>query len=169
MNQFLTDLLDSSHIRDDFECEEPSLVEYLQKQSNQDKKKSLSLCFVARAKESAVIGYYTLSNYSIKAETLPSKWRLPIPKSYIEVPVTLLERLARRIDFKGTELGKDLIMDALHRSYVTSTVSVASMGIVLDPMNKRVKQIYADLGFVELVDSDKMFISMKTIKTLFAQ
>ena len=53
-------LLEKSHNRKSFECEEQSLTDYLQKQVSQDIKKRLATCFVCVDKDQNVIGYYTL-------------------------------------------------------------------------------------------------------------
>jgi len=155
-------LLDKSHDRSGFECEEISLVEYLQKQVNQDIKKNLATCFVALDAENNVIGYYTLSSESLGREIIPQKFQKKIPKNY-NAPVILLGRLARHSSQKGTGLGEHLLLDALIRSYYLSQQSIGAMAVVVDPINKFAVNFYSKYGFIQLQDNSRMFIPMHVI------
>lgn len=158
-------LLDKSHDRKDFHCEEPQLNEYLQKQVSQDVKKKLAVCFVATDKNKRVIGYYTLSSESLGREEIPDKYIKKVPKHY-NAPVILLGRLARDIKQKGTGLGEYLLIDALFRAYMLSEESIGAMAVVVDPINAYAVHFYKKYGFEQLPDSEKMFLPMHTIKQL---
>jgi len=136
-------------------------------QAGQDMKKNLAACFVLiEGKSNLVKGYYTLSNESLNRDEAPEVYKNKIPKNY-NVPVTLLGRLARDITMKGKGTGEFLLMDAIRRCYYISQKSIASMAVVVDPINKNAVDFYAKYGFILLPDSGKMFISMKTILKLF--
>lgn len=159
-------LLDKSHDRTKFSCEEESLTEYLQKQVSQDIKKSLAACFVILNAADQVIGYYTLTSESLGRESIPNEYQKKVPRNYT-APVTLLGRLARDISQKGTNMGEYLLIDALQRSYKISKESIGSMAVVVDPLSQYTVDFYAKYGFEQLPDSGKMFIPMKTIAMLF--
>lgn len=158
-------LLEKSHIRTNFECEEQSLTDYLQKQASQDKKKKLAACFVALDSNSNVIGYYTLSSDSLGRASVPEKYLNKIPKNY-NAPVILLGRLARDIKAKGTGLGEELLLDALFRAFNLSENSIGAMAVVVDPINVYAQKFYESYGFELLPDSQKMFLPMNVIKQL---
>jgi hypothetical protein len=73
-------LLDKTHNRSDFHCEEESLNQYIQKQVSQDIKKRLSVCFVILDNLNNVIGYYTLATESLERDEIPEKYRKKDPK-----------------------------------------------------------------------------------------
>lgn len=154
------------HDRRKFCCEEDSLTTYIQQQANQDIKKNLAACFVSLNENDEVIGYYTLTSASLHKNLIPKKYRNKIPGNY-NAPVTLLGRLARDITQKGTDLGEQLLMDALYRSCKISKENIGSMAVVVDPINEYAVKFYSKFGFEMLPDSRKMFIPMNTISNLF--
>jgi predicted GNAT family N-acyltransferase len=80
--------------------------------------------------------------------------------------VTLLGRLARDQRNTGERLGERLLLDAFIRSYIAS-FTVGSVAIIADPIHEQAKKFYLAYGFIELINSPKMFISMKTVAQLF--
>jgi len=163
----LTSLLAASHEKADFSCGNDMLDNYLRKQAKQDMKRKLSACFVLSDDDRAIKGYYTLSSASIQRSLLPEAVIRKLPPSYIDLPVTLLGRLAVAAQFKGQGIGKFLLIDALKRSYNTSVTNVASMAIVVDPIDNDAIGFYSKYGFVSLPGSCKMFIAMDTVEQLF--
>lgn len=115
------------------------------------------------------IGYYTLSNDNISQEILPDEITKAMPKSYANLPTTLIGRLAVDENFKGQRFGELLLLDTLKRCYHVSTGSIGSMAVVVDPLDKDAERFYNKYGFIELPDSGRMFLPMKTIKELFDQ
>ncbi|NLF44298.1 MAG: GNAT family N-acetyltransferase [Bacteroidales bacterium] len=158
-------LLEKTHKRKDFSCEEDSLTEYIRKQVSQDIRRRLAACFVAVDNKQNVIGYYTLTSESLGRELIPDKYLKQLPESY-NAPVILLGRLARDIKAKGTGLGEYLLLDALFRSYKLSNENIGAMAVVVDPINEKAAEFYKKYGFEQLPDSEKMFLPMKTIGQL---
>ena len=168
MNE-VTQLLSSKHPKSKFDCGVDMLNSYLHKQANQDIKRKLSACFVLIDKETELIkGYYTLSNSSIEQKFIPDNIAKKLPNSYTNLPTTLLGRLATDKKFMNQGVGKTLLVDALRRSYYTSE-SIGSFAVIVDPLNDKAVKFYKKFGFILLPDSGKMFLPMKTIKTLFQQ
>lgn len=158
-------ILDKTHNRNAFECEEQQLTDYIKKQVSQDIKKRLAVCFVAIDSDNNVIGYYTLSSESLGREQIPDKYLKKVPQNY-NAPVILLGRLARNITAKGTGLGEHLLLDALFRAFTLSEESIGAMAVIVDPMNQFAIKFYEKYGFEQLPDSEKMFLSMSTIKQI---
>lgn len=154
------------HLRDQFECEEPSLVHYLQQQVSQDIRKKLATCFVTANERQQVLGYYTLSSESLGRDAIPTNYLKQVPAQY-NAPVILLGRLARDLCMKGQGLGEHLLLDALFRSYRTSESSIGAMAVVTDPISEKAKRFYEHFGFEQLPDSGRLFLPMKVIGKLF--
>ena len=71
MNKYFMGALDLTADRSDFECGVEALDLYLRTQVNQDIKRRVSACFVARHATGQIAGYYTLSSASVALSALP--------------------------------------------------------------------------------------------------
>ena len=157
--------LQNSHNRKEFNCGKKSLDNYLHFQAKQDVKKRLSACFVLIDREKRVKGYYTLSFAGIPRGIIPVELSKKFPGSYKDLPATLLGRLAVDVSVLGKGFGVLLLMDALKKSYEVSKREIGSMAVIVDPIDEQAIQFYQKFGFI-LLDSVKMFLSMKTISDL---
>lgn len=164
---FLTNTLNSNHKKEDFDCGKDLLNGYIHRQASQDVKRKISACFVLANDDGVVKGYYTLSSLSIHRNQLPLEIVKRLPSSYSDLPVTLLGRLALDKSIIGQGWGEALLVDALKRAYFASVQSVASMAVVADPIDQSAIDFYTRYGFIQIPDSGKMFITMKTIEKLF--
>ena len=163
----ISEPLNSKHKKADFSCGKELLDYYIHKQANQDVKRKLSACFVVSETETGLIkGYYTLSNSSIALEFIPDPIKRKLPKSYANIPSTLLGRLAIDNRFQGQGLGKFLLIDALKRSFETAK-TIGSFAVIVDPIDPYAENFYSKYGFLKLPDSGKMFLPMKTVNQLF--
>jgi len=163
---YITAILSSKHSKENFTCGKEMLDKYLHLQAKQDVKQKLTACFILSNNETTVLGYYTLSNTSVNREFLPDGIIKKLPPSYKHLPATLLGRLAVDINYKGQGLGANLLMDALRRSYDNS-LQIASMAVIVDPIDEESMAFYNHFGFIALPDSGKMFIPMALLKNIF--
>ncbi|MEQ8303539.1 MAG: GNAT family N-acetyltransferase [Cyclobacteriaceae bacterium] len=164
---YLTVPLDKSHNKRNFRSIESSLNDYLHRQASQDIKRKLAVCFVLDDGQGDIKGYYTLSSGSIPLESVPNEIKRQMPKSYHDLPTTLLGRLAVDVRFGGQGLGESLLLDALKRSLDIAVAKIGSMAVVVDPLHATAAGFYTKYGFINLPGSGKMFLPMKTISTLF--
>ena len=163
--KYITVPFSKSYSREKFKSGEPTLDNYIQRQVSQDIKKRLCVCFLL-IEDNEVIGYYTLSNHSIPLQDIPNQLRKKMPRSYTNLPSTLLGRLAIHENHKEKGYGKLLLIDALKRSNEASISTTGSMSVIVDPLNNNAKLFYQKYGFIELPDSGKMFLPMQTISKL---
>lgn len=163
----MIELLDKIHNRNDFDCGNELLNNYLKTQAGQDAKRKLSACFVLTETETnAIKGFYTLSNNSIPLNSFPTTIIQKLPKSYTSIPTTLLGRLAINKKYQGLGIGKILLIDALKRSFQNAQI-IGSFAVVVDPIDENAEAFYTKYDFIKLPDSGKMFIAMKTLNDLF--
>lgn len=163
----LTEKLASRHDRKAFSCGKKMLDDYFYNQAGQDIRRRLSVCFVYPGPEAGLVrGYYTLANNSIPQRWIPETISKKLPRSYGNIPTTLMGRLAVDTRFQGKGIGKILLIDALKRSYEASE-QAGSFAVVVDPMDEEASRFYEKYGFLALPDSGKMFMPMKTVKSLF--
>lgn len=166
-NIYITSVLSSAHVRENFDCKKELLNGYIRRQASQDVKRRISACFVLADDDKIIKGYYTLSSSSIPRDQLPLEIIKKLPGSYMDLPVTLLGRLALDKNSFGKGLGELLLLDALKRSYDASVHNVASMAIIVDPIDGEAIRFYGKYGFILIPDSGKMFLTMNTIAKLF--
>ncbi|MFM2316289.1 MAG: hypothetical protein RLZZ155_621 [Bacteroidota bacterium] len=154
------------HALEKFNCGNEALNRYLTIQAGQDMRKKLSVCFVLNDDYTGdLIGYYTLSSYSIDADAIPNSLKVNAPSNYSKLPATLLGRLAIDLKFQGKGLGEFVLMNALERALDAST-KIASVALIVDPIDKAAEDFYSQYGFVKCKDCKQMILSMKTIATL---
>jgi ribosomal protein S18 acetylase RimI-like enzyme len=154
------------HNRAAFSCGEPELDDYLKTQSSQDKKKYASVVYVGAINTTTIVGYYSLSQFSIELKGLPESLSKDFP-IYPQVPATLLGRLAVHEVLQGNGYGELLLLDALKR-VLDLTVHIASCVLVVDAKNEKARSFYGRYGFVGLADVDKrLLLPMKTIARMF--
>ncbi len=163
----MIELLNKKHDRNNFDCGKELLNSYLKYQAGQDMQRKLSVCFALPENETSLIqGFYTLSNFGIPLSNFSEKIQRKLPTSYTSIPTTLLGRLAIDQRYQGLGIGKVMLIDALKRSYDNARV-IGSFSVVVDPIDQEAVRFYKKYDFIELPDSGKMFIAMKTLDHLF--
>lgn len=161
--QYLIEPLDGArHRREQFVCESPQLTDFLQKQARKEMAARASACFVfvAANDPDRIVGYYTLSQTSVRSQTLPESVAKKLPR-YADLGATLIGRLARDLAWRGKEIGRLLLVDALRRSLRLST-EVGAVVVVTDPKDNKARAFYESYGF-QALDEIRLFIPMKEL------
>ena len=165
---YRTEILNDIHNRSAFDSGIESLDKYLRLQASQDAKRKVSVTFVLvlKTQPESIVGYYTLSSTAIDPGSLPVEARKKLPP-YPWIPATLIGRLARDIQHKGSGIGNILLIDALRRSLLHSK-EIASYAVVVDALNSRAYSWYTEQwGFIPVQGiADKLYLPMKTIEKL---
>jgi GNAT superfamily N-acetyltransferase len=155
------------HNRAEFKCKiQPSLENYFKTLATQDSKADLARCYVASdsALVPLLIGYYTLSSYSLSRKDIPEKSNVKY-QPYLNAPVTLLGRLAIDDRHQRKGYGQILLVDALTRSYVASR-TIGSIGVLVESIDSLAKSFYLKFGFHEIQDTNKLFMTNKSLSSL---
>jgi GNAT superfamily N-acetyltransferase len=154
-----------------FSCGNEVLDHYLKHVARQDARRRVAAPFVLvekTASKTTIVGYYTLSSYGIDLTDCPQQLARKLPR-YPIVPATLLGRLAVDQRYQRRGVGEFLIVDALHRALVQSA-QIASVAVIVDAMDDAAIRFYRHFEFVPFPDKPRrLFLSMKTIETLFAE
>lgn len=157
--------LGSLHDRESFDCGITALNDYLRKFARKDAQRLVAATFVmvSSAERQRIIGYYTLSAFTVEMTELPDVLRKKLPR-YPRLPATLIGRLARDTSYPG--VGSLLLVDALCRAYVQST-TIASMAVITEAKSEAAATFYRKFGFQSLGDSqNRLFLPMRTIEML---
>jgi GNAT superfamily N-acetyltransferase len=155
--------INNSHNIEEFDCEEVSLNEYLQKHALKHTKQGFGKTYVLRDEEMRVLGYHTIASVSVKSDIIP------VSTPRLEIPAILLARLAVDKHHKEKGLGKLLLFDALKKALEVSEIS-GGFAVTVDALHQEVKErLYLKFGFEELLDNPlHLFYPMKKIKRLFS-
>ena len=151
--------------RESFSCGVASLDLYFRSRARQDRAKYAAAVFVM-AQGPSVIGYYTLSSYTIDPGELPDELVRKLPR-YPNLPATLIGRLAvdKRYHRKG--FGEELLLDALKRCFANIS-EIGSLAVVVEAENDKAIQFYQSYGFLPFPDhGGKLFLPMQTIRAMF--
>jgi len=152
------------HDRDSFCCGVESLDRYFRSRARQDRDKYAAAVF-GMAEGPRVIGYYTLSSYTIIPGELPNELVRGLPR-YPNLPATLIGRLAVDTRYHRKGFGEELLLDALKRC-LAATSEVGSLAVVVEAENKNALQFYQSYGFIPFPGHEgKLFLLMPTIRVM---
>jgi predicted GNAT family N-acyltransferase len=160
-------LLDSRrHIRSNFCCGKESLDNYIGQQASQDLKRRVSTVFVLIDEpEMNVLGYYTLSSYTVDITVLDEAFAKKLPR-YPLLPATLLGRLAVDNSQKGKRFGELLLVDALKKS-LDAAMHVSSLAVVAEALDDQALSFYLKYGFQQFRQEPmKLYFPIKSIEEL---
>lgn len=163
MDDVRVEPLGSHHDRSAFDCGEPALNLYLQRQASQDVRRRMALVFVAYTAEapSAVLGYYSLGATSFDRADLPPETAKRLP--HYPVPAAILGRLAAAVGGQRQGRGEFLLLDALHR-VLSASALMAVHAVVVDAKNERAATFYAHYGFRAFPSTPlRLFLPLDTI------
>ena len=154
------------HDRDGFHCGSGSLDLYLKTLAAQDMRRKANAVFVLTPMDapSRIAGYFTLCAYGLAPGTIPEAARKHIPR-YPMVSATLLGRLAVAAEFQGQGLGGILLAKALAKAY-ESADQVGSSMVVVDAIDERAAKFYEAHGFIQLPESMRLVLPMRTIAVM---
>jgi GNAT superfamily N-acetyltransferase len=163
---FLLEPLGRHHDRAGFRCGVESLDFYLKTQASQDMRRKANAVFVLSPKHSPsrIAGYFTLCAFGLAPGAIPEAARKHIPR-YPMVSATLLGRLAVCTEFQGRGLGGILLAKALEKAF-ENAAQVGSSMVVVDAIDERAAKFYAAHGFLQLPDSMRLLLPMRTIAGL---
>lgn len=157
--QFVIELLGKRHKRENFDCGEQNLNDFLKKYARQNSEKGFGRTFVAvLPDETDILGFYTISSGSISFEIVPEKLpRYPIPTVH-------LGRLATDVNSRGQGLGELLLIDALQRTVLVAA-ELGIYAVELCALTENAKNFYLKYGFVALKDDERhLYLPIETLR-----
>lgn len=136
--------LGKHHDRATFSCGQPDLDDWFRRRASQDEKRDVARVFVAVDPALGVVGFYSLSSFTLSIDDLPHEIARKLPR-YDAIPAALIGRLARDVRARGRGVGEILVADALRR-ILGARRSLAIFAIVVDAKDERAVAFYEALG-----------------------
>ncbi len=159
--------LNSSCLKQEFDCDQPSLNTYLKQYASQNDRKGIAKTIVAVPVDGPklVKGYYSVSMAQIEFETMPEASRKGLPR--YPIPAMRIGRLAVDRTAQGQGLGTELLVDALFRAQSLSR-EVGIYAVIVDALNESAKEFYKKFGFTPFEDVPlSLFLTLKEISQLW--
>ncbi|MDP2811557.1 MAG: GNAT family N-acetyltransferase [Rhodocyclaceae bacterium] len=160
------ELLAAGHRRDDFDCSDPALNDFLRRYARQQAERDFSRTYVAVAEEGArILGFHSVSTGAIDFRNWPPGLRLP----RYPVPVARIGRLAVDARAQGAGVGSALLDHALRLSAALAG-RIGLHAVVVDAKHSKAAAFYARYGFQRFRDDGlSMFLMMSVIRRLLDQ
>jgi GNAT superfamily N-acetyltransferase len=145
-------LLDTEkHLRDEFDCGDESLNEWLQRYAGQNRRRDTAATWVVVDDRSKVVAYACISMTSIDRSAAPGKLAKGTPQ---RIPALLIGRLGVDRSVAGHGLGTALVVHVLEKA-VEINHTAACRAVVVDALNPNAFQWWARLGFVPFDPDDE--------------
>jgi predicted GNAT family N-acyltransferase len=151
--------------REDFDCGESSLNEFLKRFARQNDSKDISRTYVLLEEGAdTVVGYYTLCSGSVSFASLPEEQQRKLPR--YPIPTAHIGRLAICRSRQGEKLGALLLADALKRTCdIADRLGIHA--VTVQALNKKAAAFYRAFGFIAFIDDPMhLFLPMATIRKL---
>jgi GNAT superfamily N-acetyltransferase len=132
--------LGKQHDRATFTSGQPDIDDWFRRRASQDERRNIARVFVAIDSERRVIGFYSLSSYTLALDELPADLARKLPR-YDAIPAARIGRLARDERVRGQGTGELLLADAVRR-ILGAARSVAVFAIVVDAKDDRAALFY---------------------------
>lgn len=140
--------LAARHQRTGFDCGEPALNEFLQRQAGQLERRRFGKTYVALADDgTTVVGFVTLSVGQVATVALPPHLKLP----RYPAPVLRIGRLAVDLGQQGKGTGQHLMSFALQLALEFSE-QVGLYAVLVDAKHDKARAFYEALGFTATLD-----------------
>jgi len=146
-----------SHSRQDFDCGEPALNEFLLRYARKSHELGGAKTFLAidDTDNKTILGFYSLSPASIEFARTPELVRRRLARH--DVPCFRLARLAVDREAQHHGLGGQLLL-AAGRRCLLAAAEVGGVALLIDAKNERAAGWYARYGAVPLLDSPRTLI-----------
>jgi len=134
------------HDRTGFSCGVAALDDWFHARAGQDEKRNVARVFVAVDDQRRIVGFYSLSSFTLAITDLPHEFAKRLPR-YDLIPAALIGRLARDERVRGEGIGDLLLADAVRR-VIGASQSLAVFAIVVEARNEEAADFYCNFGFV---------------------
>lgn len=148
--------LAADDVLEEFSCGVTSIDMWLQTYAHNAKKNGTAVVYVVYSSEGSLAAFYTLSSQSmIRSDA--SGWIARNAPG--QIPVILLGMLGIDKKYQGLGLGKQVLLDAIHRVLGISE-QIGARALVVDPVDENAKNFYLHFGFKEIKGTERLFAKL---------
>ena len=153
--------LAATHRRDDFDCGDAALNDFIRRYARQQQERDFSRTYVVLADDSVTVtAFVSVSAGQVGTASFPAHLKLP----RYPVPVLRIGRLAVDRRAQGSKLGRELMRFALNLSLELAG-RVGIHAVVVDAKNEAARDFYERLGFAPFSDAPlSLFLPIATLR-----
>lgn len=140
---------------DGFSCGAELVDSWLRQRAKGAKRAGTAVVYVSFAGEQ-LAGFYTLSAQSVMRSQTGGWIARNAPE---QVPAILLGMFGVDTRFQGCGLGRDLLLDAVHRSLAIAE-QIGSRALIVDPIDEASRAFYAKHHFKPLPKTGRLFLKL---------
>jgi GNAT superfamily N-acetyltransferase len=157
--------LRAAHCRDDFDCGDEALNEFLRRYARQQQDRDFSRTYVVLADDGVTVAaFVSVSAGQVGAAAFPAGLKLP----RYPVPVLRIGRLAVDRRAQDRHLGQELLRFALNLALELAD-QVGIHAVVVDAKHAAARQFYEGLGFIPFRDAPlSLFLPIATVRNAAA-
>lgn len=159
--------IDKRQNRNDFDCNEPELNDFIRHYARQNHENNISKTYVV-LDSNKVVAYYTLVYENIELQDIKNEIPTDLRRNRKDkIPCILLGMLAKDKCLKGEKnYGEFLLYEAIKKTYKASLIA-GIKGLFLTPINNTVaKKFYDKIDFLQKIDEKLYYVPIATIKAL---
>lgn len=159
---FVIEPLGKQHDRTVFGCGQADLDDWFHRRANQDERRNIARVFIASDDSLGVIGFYSLSSFTLSLTDLPAEIARKLPR-YDAIPAARIGRLARDVRVRGQGIGELLLADAIRR-ILGAGATLAVFAIVVDAKDAAAEAFYKEFGFTPFpLRPDRLFLLTSSV------
>jgi GNAT superfamily N-acetyltransferase len=153
--------LEAAHRRDEFDCGDAPLNDFLRRYARQQQARDFSRTYVVLAEDGITVSaFVSVSAGQVGTASFPAGVKLP----RYPVPVLRIGRLGVDRRAQGRRLGRDLVRFALYLALELSG-RVGIHAVVVDAKNAAARDFYERLGFVPFRDAPlSLYLPIATLR-----
>ncbi len=153
--------LAATHRRDEFDCGDAALNDFLRRYARQQQERDFSRTYVVLDDDATTVtAFVSVSVGQVGAASLPPELKLP----RYPVPALRIGRLAVDRRAQGKQFGRDLMRFALNLALELAG-RVGIHAVVVDAKNDAARDFYQRLGFAQFRDAPlSLFLPMATLR-----
>jgi GNAT superfamily N-acetyltransferase len=137
--------LGKQHDRAAFSSGQHDIDDWFRRRAGQDERRNVARVLVALDDEAGVVGFYSLSSYTLAIDDVPEQIARRLPR-YDAIPTARIGRLARDLRVRGQGVGELLLADAVRR-ILGAGRSVTIVAIVVDAKDDAAATFFRRFGF----------------------
>lgn len=158
--EFLTELLGSAHVLDNFDSGEVETDEWLRSHALRTQQQGSARTRILRHPDSQrVLGFYAVAPHDTHREDLPggAAGGLSI------VPGYLIAQLAVDRSLQGQGVGAELLLDAM-QTIVIAAEAAGGRLVVVDALHEEVLVFYQRFGFIRIGNTLRLYMKISRIR-----
>jgi ribosomal protein S18 acetylase RimI-like enzyme len=161
--EIVVELLTKAHDRKSFDCGRQAQNSFLKERARKHAELNFSKTWVAvRERETAILGYVSLSMGSVAFEQVTHEIRARLPK--YPMPVLHVAQLATDKHYQGKGVGPFLLRFAAEQA-ISISKSVGCFALELEADNEKARAFYQKHGFLELMPgAARLYQTVETLE-----